>query len=32
MRKENIHRTVQRRYSQEHHQKQATDVGLKKEL
>ena len=32
MGKEKIHRTVQRRYSQGHHQNQATHVGLEKEL
>ena len=30
--KENIYRTVQRSYSQGHHQNQATHVGLEKEL
>ena len=32
MGKEKIHKTVQRRYSQGHHQNQATHVGLEKEL
>ena len=32
MGKEKIQRTVQRRYSQGHHQNQATHVGLEKEL
>ena len=32
MRKENIHKTVHRRYSQEHHQNQATHVGPENEL
>ena len=31
MGKEKIHRTVQRRYSEGHHQNQATHVGLLKE-